>query len=932
MRIFAPAFALGACAVQRAASLPSSSVLGALALLAGVLFLYARRRRARLMASPPATAQLAVKLPAQLPVKRDGRLRDLHPRRTRALRWMPPLLMASGALLAGVDWAAWRAHVRLSTALPAALEQRDVRLSGRIEGLPEQDDDGVRFLLRVDAVHSAMPAGVAAATFPARVRLVWSTAYRRGGAVPALEAGQRWTLTVRLKRPHGHANFGGFDTEAWLLQRGIRATGYVRTGTPGVSAALGAPGTPSASSASGTTGTSTPAALDVFAQLRDVPFAARAWIDRRRAGIARRIDAVLPRQPHAGVVTALAIGHQGAITQADWLRFSRTGTNHLVAVSGLHVGLVAGFAALLGGGLWRRGVWRARALPLWWPAPRVAAVCAVLAAAWFVALAGFGIPAQRAFWMLAVVCAATFAGRVPAPSRVLAWALLAVVVADPWAVSAAGFWLSFGAVAAIAFAITSMARAVTPHDAAGSAVPTSAMTATSAGSATCATCATPTASTASPQRRARPPAGPARRVWRRIGPSLTRSLGGAVRVQIAVTLALVPASASLFGQVPLLGPLANAVAIPWVSFLVVPAVLAGVVLPAPCDALALRAAHALIGWLSQMLDILAAPHWAMLNVGAPDLPTLAAALLGLAWWLGPRGLPLQRLAPLLCAPLLLYRPAPPGSGEFRVTMLDVGQGMAALVETRGHRLLYDTGPPMGRSDAGARLIVPSLRVQGVTTLDTLVVSHNHDDHYGGARSVLTQMPTARLLASLPLTQPLWDTGRDSGARVSRCRQGESWRWDGVTFEVLWPEDPDAGLAPNGMSCVLRVSNARHTLLLAGDIEAPQEAALLRAAAPLAATILLAPHHGSRTSSTPAFIAAVAPAHAVFQMGYLNRHRHPHPQVAARYASRGVRSYRSDRDGAVRFETRGAGLDIKAFRSSRGRYWMAASSRTASGTP
>ncbi|MGI4982696.1 MAG: DNA internalization-related competence protein ComEC/Rec2, partial [Janthinobacterium lividum] len=431
---------------------------------------------------------------------------------------------------------------------------------------------------------------------------------------------------------------------------------------------------------------------------------------------------------------------------------------------------------------------------------------------------------------------------------------------------------------------------------------------------------------------ARRPAGPVRRAWRRAWPPLAKTLGGAARVQIAVTVALVPASASLFGQVPLLGPLANAVAIPWVSFLVVPAVLAGVVAPAPCDALAFRAAHALIGWLARMLDVLAAPRWAVLNVAAPDVPTLAAALLGLAWGLGPRGLPLQRLAPLLCVPLFLYRPPPPGSGEFRVTMLDVGQGMAALVETRGHRLLYDAGPPLGRSDAGDRLIVPSLRVQGVTTLDTLVVSHNHDDHYGGARAVLTQMPTTRLLASLPPAQLLWETGQGSGARASRCRQGESWRWDDVRFEVLWPEDPDAGLPPNGMSCVIRVSNARHAVLLAGDIEAPQEAALLRGMAPLDATILLAPHHGSRTSSTPAFVAAVAPAHVVFQMGYLNRHRHPHPQVVARYARRGVRSYRSDHDGAVRFETRGARLDVTAYRRSRRRYWMAAWPRTEAGPP
>lgn len=853
MRIVAPAFALGACAVQRLASLPPAALLLGVMLLACGLLGSAWRWRARRVAL---------------------------------------FLVAGGALLAGFDWAAWRAQLRLSTALPDVLEQRDVRLSGRVEGLPERTDEGVRFLLRVEAVHSAMPDGVDVARFPARVRLSWSRATRRGVAAPAIEAGQQWTLTVRLKRPHGNANFGGVDTEAWLLHRGIRAIGHVRAGEPAAAAPVS------------------------FADL--VP-AARAGIDRTRAGIARRIDAVLPLRPHRGVVTALAIGHQGAIAPADWTRFSRTGTNHLVAVSGLHVGLVAGFAAWLGGGLWRRGAWRGRALPLWWPAPHPAAVCAVFAAAWFVALAGFGIPAQRAFWMVGAACVAAFAAHAPAPSRVLAWALLAVVLADPWAVAAAGFWLSFGAVAAILFATTSTARRVAPHEGAATAPPATPPAIPPA----------PAPAVAPPTRRACPPAGSVRRAWRRIGPPLATGLGGAARVQFAVTVALVPASASLFGQVPLLGPLANAVAIPWVSFLVVPAVLAGVILPAPVDALAFRAAHALIAALCRVLDAFAAPGWAVWPVAAPDAPTLAAALLGVGWMLGPRGLPLRRLAPLLCVPLFLYRPAPPGSGEFRVTMLDIGQGAAALVETHRHRLLYDSGPPLGRTDAGERLIVPSLRVQGVTTLDTLVISHDHDDHYGGAASVLARMPTAHLLASLPPAQPLWEAARRAGARTTRCRRGTSWRWDGVDFEVLWPHDPDAGLAPNGMSCVIRVSNARHALLLAGDIEAGQEAALLGAAAPLAATILLAPHHGSRTSSTPAFVEAVAPAHVVFQVGYLNRYRHPHPQVSARYATRGAHAYRSDRDGAVRFATRGAGLDVTAFRRSRRRYWRAAPPRTVS---
>jgi len=956
MRTWAVGWAAGAWYLQRAADLPSSGMMLWLACLACVMVACALslRKAAR---EAHVNADSAVLLAGRSDDLRDRSAwlgRSLDPRRRhsgatatndaipiaqtyaavgtgqRHAQWRVYARVAclvSGAMLAGYDWAAYRAHDRLSRALPLALEGRDVRITGRVEGLPVRGDDGVRFLFRVDQVLSPVPDGEDrarfSATFASLLRLSWSAGrtWKSAAAaahVPEVAPGQRWTLTVRLKRPHANANFGGPDFEVWMLQRGIRATGYVR-------AASALPEARSEQKVETNAETRAQPQAETQAEAwlhpsrpywQDAIFDLRQSVERYRGKVACRIDAVLSLAAHGGVIKALSIGDQGAIAKADWERFARTGTNHLVAISGLHVGLVAGFAAWLGGGLWRITARTRWPLPLWIPAPRVAASCGLIAAALFVALAGFGIPAQRAFWMLAAVFLTMISGRSAAPSSLWCAALFLVVAVDPWSPTSAGFWLSFGAVGAILYALNGHGRAVQPPD-----------------------------DEASPQatHAAHLPLKPLRGLARQPASRLARkiraawlpvrpALAGAARAQFAVTIALIPATLGWFGQVPLLGPLANAFAIPWVSFLVVPAVLAGVVVPAPFDAYAFMAAHHLIAWLCVALDVFATPQWALVRLPQPSTWTMCVAVVGLAVWLGPRGLPLQPFAPLLCLPLLLPRPPSLAQGDFRVTMMDIGQGNAAVVETRDFRLIYDTGPPIGHSDAGARIILPALRAQGIDRLDALVVSHNHDDHYGGAASLLTALPVRHFLASLPLNQPLWGTAHRAGARTQRCQQGQSWRWNDVRFDVLWPPDPGTHAPPNTMSCVIRVSNGRHVALLTGDIEAAQEAALVRSGLPLAAQVLMAPHHGSRTSSTAAFLDAVKPQHVVFQMGYRNRHRHPNAQVVARYAARGTQMYRNDQDGGVRFVSEGGkavrdaqsepgSLKIDAFRRTHRRYWM-----------
>lgn len=608
-------------------------------------------------------------------------------------------------------------------------------------------------------------------------------------------------------------------------------------------------------------------------------YALAVWRDKLRTSM----KAAMPADArYGGVLLALALGDRAEIAPADWQTFQRTGVTHLLAISGLHVTLVAGLAALAGAGCWRRSCGTRGAWPLRVPTPRVAALVGCAAALGYGALSGFGIPARRAVCMVAIFALAFGANRSVGVSYVLAWALAIIVAIDPWAVDTAGLWLSFGAVAVLVYAARGR------RDGEGESLEVISG-------------------------------------WRY---RLRRHLGSAARAQFAVTLGMIPLSLAWFGQVSLVGPLANAVAIPVMALLVTPLSLGGLMLPSPLADVLLRLAHALVAWLAVWLEWLSAWPHAVWRAAIPPAWATGLALTGVAWCLAPRSaFPWERLrwlgAGLFVPALTASSPRVP-AGEFRVTMIDIGQGNAVLVETAGHQLLYDAGPPLGEhSDAGERVIVPFLRAHGVTRLDRLVVSHAHADHYGGARAVIAAYPGVATATSLPPDHAV----RQAAATHRTCLDGQRWRWDGVDFAFLHPEtatlaSPDVG--PNGRSCVLRISNGRHAALLAGDIERPQEAALIAKRAgrrSLAADILLAPHHGSLTSSTPGFIRAVAPRYVVFQAGFHNRFAHPRPAVVSRYQGIGSRTFISAADGAVRFETRGETLNAVAYRSAARRYWM-----------
>ncbi|AEG93633.1 DNA internalization-related competence protein-like protein [Ramlibacter tataouinensis TTB310] len=708
--------------------------------------------------------------------------------------------------------------------LDAALEGRDIAVTGVIAAMPQPTELGQRLRFQVESAHlDGQPVRL-----PPRLLLGWyggpwpvaedrMELQRPAGA--GLRAGDRWRFNVRLKAPHGNQNPHGFDYELWLWEQGLQATGYVRAGPRD------------------------PAPRHLGATWRHPVELAR---QRVREAIFERV----PSSGVAGILAALVVGDQQAIERADWDVFRATGVAHLMSISGLHVTMFAWAAAWAVGALWRRSARLCLALP----AQHAALAGGVLLAAAYAVFSGWGVPAQRTVWMLAAVAVLRLAGaRWPWPAL---WLLAAAVVVavDPWALLQAGFWLSFVAVGVL-FATD----------------------------------------------RGLPAQGWRPGAW----------LSSVAREQAVVTLALAPLSLLLFGQVSLVGLAANVVAIPWVTLVVTPLALAGVLLPPLWDA----AAWAVQG-LAAGLQALAALPGAVLSTAAPPPWAGAAGVAGgllLAMRLPPA---LRALGLPLLLPALLWQPPRPAHGQFELLAADVGQGNAVIVRTARHTLVYDAGPRYSaEADAGHRVLVPLLRAWD-ERVHTLVVSHRDSDHSGGAAAVLAMQPQAALLTSIAADHAL-----AALRRPEPCTAGQRWSWDGVAFEVLHPRPDDFAAArrPNAVSCVLRIANGTATALLAGDIELPQEAALLRRGAPLRADLLLVPHHGSKTSSGEAFLQAVQPRIALVQAGYRNRFGHPAAAVAERYRRRGVRLVESAACGAAAWAS-ARPAEVACRRQQTPRYW------------
>jgi competence protein ComEC len=729
-------------------------------------------------------------------------------RRTRG-RWL-------GAALAGFAWAGLHAAWSLHAQLPVSMEGGEVTVQGRVVGLPEPETRRTRFLFRVDDLRTQPE--------PLRgrlLRLAWYDDYGavQPGARTDLRAGERWQLRVRVRAPRGLANPGGFDAERHALAQRISATGYVRQ--PRQARRL-----------AGATGI-------------------HAW----RAAMSARIAWEVP-SASSRYLQALALGDTRGLDDGDWQVLRASGLTHLIAISGFHVGLVAGFASLCGIGLWRCFPALARVVPR----PQAAGAAALLAASGYAVVAGFALPTVRTVLMIAVVVGARLWRRPVAVVDALALAMLAVLVFDPLSLLSAGFWLSFGGVAWLAWCLpTSLhwAKAFLP-------------------------------------------------------------------AQAVATLGLLPMTAMLFGQASLAGPLANLVAIPWWSLVVVPLALLGTALEAlhaGAGTWAWRAAAECFDLTWPLFVWMAESPFALWWL--PESPPWAwvVALLAAFWLLLPRGVPGKPLAMLLWLPLFWPDRELPRHGEVELVVIDVGQGLSVLVRTSRHALLYDAGPAVEDGfDAGERAVVPALRALGVREVARLVVSHGDNDHAGGADAVREAWPVGRVLAPVGA----------GVAAAGACEAGQAWEWDGVRFSFLHPT-PHFPYLGNEASCVLRVQGRHGAVLLPGDIGDIVERGLVhRVPAALRAEVVVAPHHGSAGSSDPAFVRAVGAELVLVSSGHGNRFGHPRASVVQRWQQAGAEVLDTPQSGALRVWLGREGLAVRERRHSRRHLWDAVQRQRAGG--
>ncbi|MCJ0824655.1 DNA internalization-related competence protein ComEC/Rec2 [Luteimonas sp. 50] len=550
----------------------------------------------------------------------------------------------AGALLCGVALAGLHAAVALALQLPATLEGHDFAVSGRIVELPRHEPRRTRFLFRVDG-DASQPAALRARL----LQLSWyddrdAAALHIAGPRLQLQPGSHWRLPLRLRAPRGLRNPGTIDSEKRALADRITATGYVRD----------------------------PDAARQLQRGRGLD----AWRGRMSARIARAVPS-----PSSRFVRALALGDTRALDDADWESLRAIGLTHLIAISGFHVGLVAGFFALLATAGW----WWLPSLGRRLPRAHAAALAALAGAMGYAAIAGFALPTVRTLLMIGVVVAARLLRRAQRAVDALALAAIAVLAVDPLSVLAPGFWLSFAGVAWLLWCLPQAAG----------------------------------------------------RTWR----ARLREFLGA---QAVATVGLLPLTVVLFGQASLAGPLANLAAIPWWSLVVVPLALCGTALEAlhaGAGSWAWRLSASAFDLSWPWFERLAHSPLALWWLPQPAWFALPLALAGGFWLLLPRGLPGKPLALLLWLPLLWPQRGLPEEGGVEVVVVDVGQGLSVLVRTARHALLYDTGPAQPEGfDAGEQVVVPALHALGVRQLDAVVVSHGDNDHAGGFRAVARVFP------------------------------------------------------------------------------------------------------------------------------------------------------------------------------------------------
>lgn len=773
-------------------------------------------------------------------------------------------------IIIGFIYTSIYANQQLSHRLNESLSGQNIIVTGRIISIPVTGENSQRFEFRLSSFQllAADAAELDTEAVPQKIRISWYYGQ-------PVKAGEFWQFEVRLKPPHGFINAGGFDYEAWLFQHGLHATGYVRKSSLNERLDSSA-------------GHSVAAGIDHTRQ------SLVNTINELSSGVAAQPGFQQTKDSMFALIKALALGDKSSITPQQWQVLSRTGTSHLMAISGLHIGLAALFAyaairRLLPGKLMQRV-----------PAQHVAIIGGMLSASLYAMLSGFSIPAQRALIMLFVLSIMALLRRNHRPFDALGFALLLVLLFDPLAVLSIGFWFSFSAVGVIFLSLN-------------------------------------TSSTENNDALKAGQTGWLFYSCLRFKQILLRW----VFLQLMISVFLLPLSLFMFQQASLVSPLVNLLLIPYVSFLVVPVVLLAMIMafiiPAAAELL-FQLAASLLALIWPLLSALADLPYAIWVQGGVSVFSVLLATAGLLvlYYIRPLSnvvisrvsSPVTRYctfcllaltASVMFLSLFVSSKKAIASDEYRVTVLDVGQGLAAVIETQNHVAVYDSGARFSeRMDAGSSVVLPYLRSRGVTALDQLIISHGDADHIGGAQALIEHYPEVELTGQ--------DIDKLNTANGQPCEEGMQWQWDDVLFRFLSPSIKAADAVKNekrnNRSCVLQVSSAAGTVLFTGDIEKKVELSLLNQhSTELKSQVLVVPHHGSKTSSSTAFIASVAPEIAIFSVGYKNRYRLPNEQVLHRYQRQGSRLLRTDAAGAITVKMNNNNeITIEKHRYKLAKYW------------